>query len=63
MKPPSLYRVQCTATYTVTVMATSHEDAEELARHEPIPDDAEVVETDATWLEEAERPEGNPLER
>lgn len=60
---PSVYRVQCTACYSVTVTAVSPEEAEELACHEPIPDDAEVMDTTATWLEEADRPEDNPKEK
>lgn len=63
-RPPlNRYRVSCIATYVVWVVAETQEDAEEQASHEPIPDDAEVEQTEAHFEEEAERPELNPLER
>lgn len=65
MRPPlNRYRVSCTATYDVWVVAETPEDAEEQASHEPIPDDAEVEQTEAHFEETAEPPDTfNPGER
>lgn len=63
MKHPNRYRVNCMVMYSVYVVANTAEDAEEQASHEPIPDDADVISTEAHFEEEADRPELNPLER